>query len=331
MEARYVIATIVMLNNSYIPGAIALGKSLRKNPPSDRGRKIDTICLVTEGVDIEALKPYWDQIQMVSLITTSFVPGLNPGAEKLYPWMAHAPTKWQILGLTRYEKVLFIDADMIVLTDIGSLFNLDTPAAIFDHPSSTGHVSDPRWTGKRERGAGFINWYYQDPPPVPTGMKISRQALDRLRLNANHQFAPQGSLVLLKPDQIQLKTYMKNVSTILKGLQMPISMGGTIPGYKPTTSALSGTDETSIALFMHDQGKTWTNIGMDYGVTILTTYDIYKGKAKILHFNGYYKPWRLRPDGLMDYEFVMSEASKGNKEYLSQAEAVQLWWSFYTS
>ncbi len=331
MEARYAIVTIVMLNNYYIPGAIALGKSLRQHPVSIGGCKVDTICMVTQGVDVEALKPYWDQVLIVPLITTSYVPGLGLNAERLYPWMAHAPTKWQILGLTQYEKVLFIDADMIVLENIGSLFDLDTPAAIFDHPSSTGYVADPLWTGKRERGSGFVNWYHQDSYPVPTGMKIPGSLLDRLRLNGNSQFAPQGSLILVKPNKAQLEAYIQCLTTILKDLQMPIVHDNIIIGYRPTTSTLSGVDETSLALFMHDQGEIWTNIGMEYGVPVMTTYDILKDRAKILHFNGLYKPWRLRTDGLMEHEYVSQLTSQGSKVYIGQHEAMQLWWSIYTS
>lgn len=332
MDPRYAIVTIVMLNNYYTPGAIALGKSLRKYPPTVPGSKIETVCLITEGVDPEALKPYWDKVQVVPLITTTYVPGLGANAEKLYPWMAHAPTKWQILGLTQYDKVLFVDADMIVVADIGPLFRLEPPAAIFDHPSATYYISNPLWTGNRSKGGGFINWYYQSESiPVPTGMKIPRSLIERLSHNSNSQFAPQGSLVLLKPDANHLKAYAHYITDILKSLQMPVYRGKAIAGYRQTTSTLSGVDETSIAVFMHDQGKTWTNIGMDYGVTVSSTYDILKNQAKILHFNGLYKPWRIRADGLMEHEYVAQLASEGENVYKGQNEAATLWWSIYCS
>lgn len=339
----YAIATLVMGGNGYIPAAIALAKSLY---PYVEGRDIELVCLVTDDVSrYTDLIEFYTHVYIVDKISTNDIPKLGISASKIYHWISDAPTKWNVLGLETYEKILFLDADMIVLSDIVSLFELPAPAAMFDHQTAREYVLSPRWTGDKERGDGFINWYKialglettKEPIisgntlPMTTGTKIPRNCLDNLRLHSNSQFAIHGGICLLKPSKKLLDEYKRQLPFIIDSLSRKTFSGGS-PRYVKTETTLSSIDEITLALFLSDMGYTWTHIGMEYNVAAFHTYNIFRERTKILHFVGCYKPWGDKPNGTTEREYVTKRFQEINDEASqSHYNAVELWWEMYES
>lgn len=124
----YAIATLVMNGVEYVPGAVCLAKSIRRFH-----QDIDLICMVTEDVSSEELEKWYNKVVIVDPICVEAPNVGGKRATTIYYWISRAPTKWHILQFEEYEKILFMDADMIVVNPIDQLFLLPTPAAVFDH------------------------------------------------------------------------------------------------------------------------------------------------------------------------------------------------------
>jgi len=349
-NAMYCIATLVMGGDSYVPAAVALSKSLRRYI---EGRNIDLVCLITADVTMEiTLRDHYHHVYVVDKITATNMPSLGGlTATKIYHWISDAPTKWNIFALDMYEKVLFLDADMIVLQDIYDLFSLEPPAAMFDHQVAREYVANPSWTGYRKKGKGFINWYkiavgletqnlpiLDHTPVMVTGTKIPKECLDNLRHHSNSQFAIHGGIALIKPDRKLLTMYRENLSYIIDSLQKKKpytyhhSVRSSSPSFVKTERTLSSIDEVTLSLFLHDMGYEWTHIGMEYNVAAYHTYNIFLESTKIMHYIGCYKPWNDGLYGLSEREYVQIKSDQGMKPaYKSHHIVTEIWWKMYES
>jgi len=127
-KCKYAYATLLMIGDSYLPGLLTLAYTIRK-----MGSKIDIIAIVTKDVSAQArniLKTIYTHIIEVPYIIP--IKGIiTDFLIKNYPHYEKTFTKINIFNLTQYEKILFLDADTIVLKNFDSLFNLETPAAIY--------------------------------------------------------------------------------------------------------------------------------------------------------------------------------------------------------
>jgi hypothetical protein len=98
----------LVVNNEDINGAIGLGKSLREKT------KVDLICMVTPNIKLTARKN-------LNAIFTSIVK-----VDDMEEF-----TKWSCLNL-KYDRVVMLDNNQLVLQNIDELFNCDTPAFLFN-------------------------------------------------------------------------------------------------------------------------------------------------------------------------------------------------------
>ena len=130
---NYAIITL-LFGNSYLPGILLLGSSIRKVMPNEYKKYIQLCCMVTNDVTPESrsmISKIYDRIIDVKYIQipTNLIDHKDESTRNTY---SKTFTKLRIFEFTEYEKVLFLDADMLVVKDeIFSLFNLRTPAAIF--------------------------------------------------------------------------------------------------------------------------------------------------------------------------------------------------------
>lgn len=136
--------TLVMLGDFYVPGAVALGHSLRRMHPNLNTKfsdistdecRIDLVVMVTPDVSSDArkhLETVFDHVVEIGYVYQE-TRMATAKLEKLYnDWIRIAFTKWRCLELIQYEKILFLDCDMIVLQPIDHLFCLNAPAGVFD-------------------------------------------------------------------------------------------------------------------------------------------------------------------------------------------------------
>uniref|UniRef100_A0A6C0EZW0 Glycosyltransferase n=1 Tax=viral metagenome TaxID=1070528 RepID=A0A6C0EZW0_9ZZZZ len=130
---KYAIMSLIFGGDAYLPGILLLGSSIRKVMPANISN-IDLCCMVTKDVSPDArdliLKIYDRVIEVEYIqIPSKLIKHKNPNTQQSY---SKTFTKLRIFEFTEYDKILFLDADMLVLKkDFFSLFNLRTPAAIF--------------------------------------------------------------------------------------------------------------------------------------------------------------------------------------------------------
>ena len=132
-NVKYAIITL-LFGNSYLPGILLLGSSIRKVMPNEYKKHIQLCCMVTNDVTQESrsmISNIYDRVIDVKYI--QIPPNLiDHNMLHIRNTYSKTFTKLRIFEFTEYEKVLFLDADMLVIKDeIFSLFNLRTPAAIF--------------------------------------------------------------------------------------------------------------------------------------------------------------------------------------------------------
>ena len=144
---KYAIMTLIFGSDSYLPGILLLGSSIRKVMSSthsnSNNNNIDLCCMVTKDISPEARKlilKIYDRVIDVDYIQISpnLIKHKNPNTRNIY---SKTFTKLRIFEFTEYDKILYLDADMLVLNkDIFSLFNLQTPAAVFMGKLSNDHT-----------------------------------------------------------------------------------------------------------------------------------------------------------------------------------------------
>ena len=150
-NADYAYVTLVMKGDAYIPGALVTAASIKNS-----GSKYPTVCMITHDVSEEAktaLEIVFDEVVTVPYITHECLPMKTKKQDGMYgSWADNGFTKWNALNLTKYKKVLFVDADQIVLSNIDSLFDMSTPAGTFSSPWAAGKYNIPNIYGKLNHG-----------------------------------------------------------------------------------------------------------------------------------------------------------------------------------
>ena len=154
---KYAITTLLFNGDSYLPGILLLGSSIRKVMPKEYKKYNTLCCMVTNDVSKEArdlISKIYDRVIDVDYlqIPPKLIKHKNPNTQNIY---SKTFTKLRIFEMTEYDKILFLDTDMLVLNkDIFSLFNLNTPAAIFMGKLSN-NTSDRYFKEFQENGKLF--------------------------------------------------------------------------------------------------------------------------------------------------------------------------------
>lgn len=130
------IVTLVMCGDAYVPGALCLAHSYRL-----LSGKSSLICMVTSDVSDRArfsLSQLFDHVIQVPYIQQTCLPLNTPKKEWFYAsWKSVSFTKWNILALEPFDKVLFMDADTICIQKgwvESEIWSLSPPAGTFSSP-----------------------------------------------------------------------------------------------------------------------------------------------------------------------------------------------------
>lgn len=132
-KRRYAFATLLMMGDSYLPGVVLLGESIRSLYGKDE-RIFDIVCMVTEDVSDEAItviKKIYDKVVKVPYLDAVSDVNLNlTKSDRKGEYLnicKHSLTKIYI-NLLKYEKVFYSDADTIIFTKkFEEIFKYDTP------------------------------------------------------------------------------------------------------------------------------------------------------------------------------------------------------------
>ena len=119
-------------SDKYLPGVKTLFSSLqRTNTPHA------LVCMVTHDVPLSALTEL--EGMGVTVVCVPYVEvecqpmRTKKQAQRYSQWIHLSLTKWRCLQLTQWSKVLFMDADLVVLKNIDSLFELPAPAGVWKY------------------------------------------------------------------------------------------------------------------------------------------------------------------------------------------------------
>jgi len=123
MQTAYV--TTLCNGDGYLPGIEALGKSLDRSEA-----KHPKLVLVTPDVPDTARRQLLSEGWLLRDIESIQNP--NTATQQLYARFANTFTKLRVFGLEEIEKLVFLDADTIVLRNIDDLFERPAFAAAPD-------------------------------------------------------------------------------------------------------------------------------------------------------------------------------------------------------
>ena len=266
-HAAYVL--LMFGGDDYLEGILTVNYSLKRV-----NSKYDVVCMVTEDVSDAAIqKMKHNNIKVIKVPYLTYDTATFPtqrGRDRYGSWINKSYTKWNILNLTDYDKVLFLDADMLVVKNIDHIFKENTPAAVFPI---------------------YGNFYDEHLLKLLKSKTISPSIISK-SLNEKGTVID-ASFVLIRPNK---QHYL--------GLQQMLSK---MSPYGHVIN-LSGFDEQAITEYMsvyNDGPKlTWTNIDCSYNYTWKNrcpSSDIY-----VMNFIGDVKPWkgdlRKYPDTKLWYE-----------------------------
>lgn len=328
----YAIVTLVMKGNYYIPGAIALANSLRIYS------KAELVCMITSDVtESDKLEKVFDKVIVVDYIQAKDTKLMTEKQSKKYAeWINQSPTKWNILGLDMYEKVLFMDSDMIAISPIDELFTYNTPAIMFDFPYEKKYREDRRhiefsevYLRKDEKfQSKMVNDVWNSPKP---GEMIERSLIESINTEyVKPLYTPSGGIILVEPSKFALNLYKLQLPEIV---DMKIKHDEIVSSTQKNknTVFISGIDEYSILMFYHINGYNWYHIPMKYNVSVTQVYPIFESDAKVLHFISY-KPWceKCREECIQDVINYHKNKKKLNNINISYIEkAYGTWWDMY--
>lgn len=135
------IACCSTLNDAYFPGFVVFFYSLIKHNPDFNYPYYIFNWGELSDINIQTLKKIYPKFIFRDIQNTDY-----DGVEYSTVWRTwsiNCINRFEIFTLTEYDKIVFFDADMLVLDDISYLFDIDvdfgavetTPGAEIDHPS----------------------------------------------------------------------------------------------------------------------------------------------------------------------------------------------------
>jgi hypothetical protein len=225
---------VVWGNPKYLVGAIVGAYSFKQQKTK---KHIVLIHSYTQS-DVEPFKKLFDKIIKVPVTEINVVaPRTEKQAEYYGGYFSRTSiTKWNCLDLTEYQKVCFVDSDIIAnKPEIDTIFELNTPAGNFDNYFSNKWVKNgiPSFYGT------FYHGKIMDSKAIKSALEIGSTVVG-------------ASMVLLKPDG----SFNKMVEWASKS-----------PNGYGHLKCYSGTDEQVITEWMLHQGQQWKHASSIYQVT----------------------------------------------------------------
>lgn len=216
--------------SKYLIGALTTAFSL-KNVKT----KYPIILMVADMPDFKNFETIcnkvFDSIVHIDLQRIKTIPPKTQRQKELYAgyFQETVITKWSCLLLKEYEKVCFLDSDIIFQHSADELFKLNAPAGCFSTPfmkpyAHKGGIDNPY--GILKHGQEI------KPSTVLAGLKNSSSV--------------NGSIVLLEPNVDDFKRIMKMVTEKKDGYGHP--------------GSYSTVDEQAISEYYACEGKTWSYI-----------------------------------------------------------------------
>ena len=129
MPNKNAIGMIIFSNQLYLVGA-CLSAWVHRKYISKFNLDVDLIVIVDEQIYKykQELEKYFDRVELIGLIEMKLSPKYNV-IHKYSQWMRYSVSKWQILNFDNYDRILFLDIDILPLNkNFYEVFDYDTPA-----------------------------------------------------------------------------------------------------------------------------------------------------------------------------------------------------------
>lgn len=272
-------------SDSYLPGIIASVWSVLRT-----GTKYDLVVMVTPDISEETRKSISSigpsvKIYPVDYIEFEVTPLKTQRQRKIYSsWIKKSFTKMNFMHLP-YEKVIFIDADIIILESIDHLFDMQTPAISFNSPfiQPYGKLYSP------------IDRYLEHGEPI----SISDLEL----MIKNESILPNLSIVVIEPSSKIFEDYLSTTKAI-----EPVGIG-----------SHNGSDEQSFMNWIIKSGITCFNIHHRYNYIPFKDGYLHQGDVpRVIHYFSE-KPWLSEtnkyPDTDMWYQFYSNAVDSSKIPY----------------
>jgi len=280
-NAKYAVVFLCMLKDHYVVGA-CIAAFIHRCFIKQLDYKIDLVIMCDEYIFnkyYDLLKQYFDKLKILKLINYPLDAKQNSEnsdsdedlltktvrkkyyfpKEKYASWISYSTNKWRCLKLTKYEKVLFMDIDMLPSQiEFYNIFNFNTPCILRC-------VMTPRVIPKcNEKYEPYTGTNYND---FIVNHMAREGSLD-------------GGLILLKPSLSLYKKYKKLTNKYFSnGIY---------------SSFLSFPDETSLFYCLSKNGPMYT-ICYDYSrIPWDTNWNWTTTEIKTAfsyNFNSFVKPW----------------------------------------
>lgn len=269
---KYSYVWCVFGGNKYVIGAIASAFSVKKSKTNH-----DLVCMYTDDVtDTELLSKAFTKIVKVDYLQYKSKDLKTKKQKDIYgSWIDKSYTKMNCLSLIEYKKILFMDADTVVLNNIDHLFQLQAPAGTFSSP----------W-GDKYGGTIPLKMY-----PNLHGELVSTGSIRSAMMNGG--VAVIATTLLLEPDMDVFDKYK-----IYLEWSQPF-------GFQ---NCNSGFDEQSITSFYAKvYGKDWVHIHQRYNfIPWKANWMNREDKAHVFHFFNKDKPWTMNPKEWPDLKIYFS-------------------------
>jgi len=228
MNKKNAICMLCMLKNHYVVGA-CIAAFAHKSLIYSHNLDIDVIVMCDEYIYDKykhTLKFYFDKVIKINLIKVNTETDKNLFDEKSkeyynnkYSWLNYSLNKWQCLKYVKYEKILFIDVDIIPVSEkLYDIFTFNTPAFLLYEKSN---ILPPC-----KNNDALINFL--------KNINSYGEYTDLLN-KYKKSVGPDGGFLLLKPNKNHYDKYMEFIDDVLK------KNHNTIPGI--------GIDESTIMYF----------------------------------------------------------------------------------
>lgn len=197
--------TFLMLNDSYLPGALMLGYALKKQEV-----RADIVCMVTDEISESAKKSLSIIFDEVVTVPTIFIPHKRRQERQDRPFWF---TRLNALRLGKdgdmdmsYEKIVLLDADVLPLKDYEELFKVTAPAGILNEDKSKLMYLD-----NRDRTT-LVKWSWHDAYDgiCPHGASIPKEITDRVADDPQNM-GLNGSLFVIEPSMAEFNAIMEDV------------------------------------------------------------------------------------------------------------------------
>lgn len=254
---KYAIVFLCMLKDHYVIGACIAAYTHRCFINRLNNKNISLVIMCDDyiyGKYKDLLKIYFDKVKKIKLDKYTIDNDWKYAKEKYESWVAYATNKWQCLKYIKYDKILFLDIDILpAKLEFYNIFNLSSPAVLRCRTEKTFKCN--------EKIIDDIGKTYKD-------FVINK---------ADTLGTIDGGIVLLTPNKKTYKRYKKMTDKIFKKAMY--------------SSSNSFPDETSLFYFLNKKFDVY-NICKEYcqipwevkpkeNIINLLSYN----------YNGFYKPW----------------------------------------